>query len=90
MRRLLLVLALALMLLSARAFVSVTLQAGDSAHCTGDALVQTGVLDAYCVAFTATPTLTLWLKFTRLVGRVAESLACSNMPCHFGYNFSRW
>lgn len=57
MRRLPLVLALLVLMTAARSLTLVTLQNGDSAHCTADVLVQTSALDADCLAFTPTPTL---------------------------------
>lgn len=51
-----LILVLAVLLMAARSERAVTLQAGDTAHCTADALVLTSAVDARCVAFTPTPT----------------------------------
>lgn len=58
MKRLPLLLALLVLMIAARSVSFVTLQAGDSAHCAGDAMVMTGPLDVECVTFTATPTAT--------------------------------
>lgn len=53
-----LILVLAVLLMAARSERAVTLQAGDTVHCTADALALTSAVDARCVAFTPTPTAT--------------------------------
>lgn len=45
-----------LLMIAARSVALVTLQAGDSAHCSADAIVQTSPLDVDCVAFVPSPT----------------------------------
>lgn len=58
MKRLAVLLVALVALTSARFERNVNLQAGDTAHCTADALVLTSPTDARCVAFTPTPTAT--------------------------------
>lgn len=58
MNRIPLTLAILILLIASRSLAFVTIQAGDTVHCSADALVATGPLDADCVAFTPTPTLT--------------------------------
>ena len=64
MRRLGLTLALLFLLIAARSERAVTLQAGDTAHCTSSAFVATSAVDVKCVEFTATPTATAVLEPT--------------------------
>lgn len=58
MKRLPLLLMLLVLLIAARSERNVNLQAGDTVHCTADALVLTSAVDAHCAAFTPTPTAT--------------------------------
>lgn len=58
LKKVLLAIGMLMVLVASGSFSQSVIQPGDSVHCTGDALVTTGPLDADCVAFTPTPTST--------------------------------